>query len=67
MSSWSTFRFFLRRLKSYRLPANIQSQKMSQQRDDSGPKGTEEETASLLQWLYSKLAGRITGSGEGDI
>ena len=39
---------------------------MSQQGEEAGQRGTEEETASPLQWLRGGLAGRITGGGEGD-
>ena len=41
--------------------------KMSQQGEDSGSRGTEEETASPLQWSRGGLAGRITSGREGDI
>ena len=39
---------------------------MSQQGDDSVPRGTEEETVSPMQWSHGGLAGRITSGGEGD-
>ena len=40
---------------------------MSQQGKEAGQRGTEEETASLLQWSRGGLAGRITSGGEGDV
>ena len=39
---------------------------MSQHGEEAGQRGTEEETASPLQWSRGGLAGRITGGGEGD-
>ena len=40
---------------------------MSQQRNDLGPRRTEEETASPLQWSRGGLAGHITRGREGDV
>ena len=40
---------------------------MSQQGDDSVPRGAEEETASPMQWSRGRLVGRITSGGEGDV
>ena len=39
---------------------------MSQQGEEAGQWGTEEETASPLQWSRGGLSGRITGGGGGE-